>query len=665
MSKIIERTPLENFDIRVSQRSGATRRLIQRPLLNSEGVLQGPRSGKSEAVARDFLNAQKGLQGLSSSQASSPYLVLEQEFRTGNGGLTHLVFRESYDGIPVFGGQTQVHVLDDGSILRANLPRFAGGPKTGISHKITAVNAMRVAEDALGGSAIKASSAGRSPQATELTEDYYKDLPSPTQIYFPFDEYSELAWDLYVPDLDDGNVFHVIMSSEDGSLLYSRNLTVDTEPEGTAFRAPRSLSGSDAGVPNPDLDARTVESFTGYPATGGDCPAPIYSGGTDCWATFHGSPFNSYFTVGNNVFSGEDYNGDGVAFTSCSDPSGHLDFPFTNEWEVSGTFPPDSCAAITNIFYWTNVAHGWFYALGFDEAAGNFQEDNFGRGGLQSDRVTAKAHNLLNNATFVTLPDGSNPIMQMCLFDSARRADSAFDPDVIVHEYGHGVTNRLVGGASNANAISNAQSGAMGEGWSDTFAFSLMDDPVMGEYVTGNSTIGIRSHSYDNSPWTYGQFGNISQITLNGGFPVGLPEVHDDGEIWAASLYDVREMMASTDPTNRKDNFEKLLITSLALTPSNPSMLGARDAILLAADLSGSGTTSCDVWGPFADRGFGYSAQLNHVQSGSPNDAALSLYEAFDVPLTCHGYVLLPGPTVFSDDMVGSCQLSCQTQNHD
>ena len=154
MSKIIERTPLENFDIRVSQRSGATRRLIQRPLLNSEGVLQGPRSGKSEAVARDFLNAQKGLQGLSSSQASSPYLVLEQEFRTGNGGLTHLVFRESYDGIPVFGGQTQVHVLDDGSILRANLPRFAGGPKTGISHKITAVNAMRVAEDALGGSAI-------------------------------------------------------------------------------------------------------------------------------------------------------------------------------------------------------------------------------------------------------------------------------------------------------------------------------------------------------------------------------------------------------------------------------------------------------------------------------------------------------------------------------
>ena len=102
--------------------------------------------------------------------------------------------------------------------------------------------------------------------------------------------------------------------------------------------------------------------------------------------------------------------------------------------------------------------------------------------------------------------------MQMCIFDSARRADSAFDPDVIVHEYGHGLTNRLVGGASNANALSNAQSGAMGEGWSDTFAFSLMDDPVRGEYVTGNSTIGIRSHSYDNSPWTYGQFGNISRL---------------------------------------------------------------------------------------------------------------------------------------------------------
>lgn len=520
----IERDAYVNFDIRRGQVKELSRPYTGMSLFYPGRALQGPRSGSAQAIARAFLNNQNGRPGILRNVQSSPDLVLEQEFQIGNSGLTHLVFRQNYNGIPVFGGHVQVHVLEDGSVLRANLPALVRSPRTGVSRNLTAgsatpgisrsitsAEALRAAEDALGISASTVFSVGPTIQGSgasngKATDDFLKSILSPEQVYFPLNDRSELAWELFLPDLGAGKMFHVVVSAEDGRLLFSRNLAVEERPEGTVFRAPRSSSNSDAGVPDPDAGARTVVTFTGYPASDGDCPAPIYSDGSDCWATFIGDPVNEFFTIGNNVFSGEDFDDDGTVSTECSNPDGHLNFPFTNSWEDSGDIFGDSCATITNLFYWTNVAHDWFYELGFDEQSGNFQIDNFSRGGLENDRVLAVVGGDTNNAFFATFPDGTSPIMFMGKFNSPRRADSALDPVVIIHEYGHGVTTRMVGGASNVDALPGLQSGAMGEGWSDAFAFSLMDDPVVGEYVTGNSTNGIRRHPYNNSPWTYGDF---------------------------------------------------------------------------------------------------------------------------------------------------------------
>jgi extracellular elastinolytic metalloproteinase len=38
-------------------------------------------------------------------------------------------------------------------------------------------------------------------------------------------------------------------------------------------------------------------------------------------------------------------------------------------------------AAITNLFYWNNLMHDVWYQYGFDDASGNFQQNNYGRGG--------------------------------------------------------------------------------------------------------------------------------------------------------------------------------------------------------------------------------------------------------------------------------------------
>ncbi len=65
--------------------------------------------------------------------------------------------------------------------------------------------------------------------------------------------------------------------------------------------------------------------------------------------------------------------------------------------------------AITNLFYMNNMMHDIWYQYGFDEASGNFQENNYSNGGLVGDSVFADAQDGggLNNANFGTPPDGS------------------------------------------------------------------------------------------------------------------------------------------------------------------------------------------------------------------------------------------------------------------
>ena len=81
------------------------------------------------------------------------------------------------------------------------------------------------------------------------------------------------------------------------------------------------------------------------------------------------------------------------------------------------TSPPSAyrAAAVTNLFYWTNLLHDVHYRYGFDEAAGNFQVNTYDRGGKGNDAVKAEAQDGfgVNNANFATPPDGASPRMQM------------------------------------------------------------------------------------------------------------------------------------------------------------------------------------------------------------------------------------------------------------
>jgi extracellular elastinolytic metalloproteinase len=225
-----------------------------------------------------------------------------------------------------------------------------------------------------------------------------------------------------------------------------------------------------------------------------------------------------------------------------------------------------------NIFYFCNYMHDFLFILGFDEAAGNFQKINFANVGLGNDPVRARAHSgaVSGTANMSTGPDGQPPLMNMGLVVGSGR-HTAFDFDVVAHEYTHGLTNRLVGGRINAHALEELQSGGMGEGWSDFFALTIqsflqgLEKVVVGDWVV-NGAGGIRRAPYDDQyPFHYGQL-------------VDFPEVHDIGEVWCAA----RSTLGDDDSGYRLA--WQLVVDALKVTPTNPTFLDGRDAILRALD---------------------------------------------------------------------------------
>src|SRR5262249_4199278 len=277
-----------------------------------------------------------------------------------------------------------------------------------------------------------------------------------------------------------------------------------------------------------------------------------------------------------------------------------------------------------------NLVHDIHYKYGFTEAAGNFQVNNYGRGGLANDAVQADPQDGggTNNANFATPPDGQAPRMQMYLFtQTSPHRDRDLDNHVIIHEYGHGVSNRLTGGPANSNALVAVQSAGMGEGWSDWYALMFLQRPTdqqndgfgLGTYVLGQpqSGVGIRRQKYSFNMTT-------DPITWNAYNSDPSKEVHNTGEIWASALWDMNWLLINksgddaalppggTAAPGRGHAGNKLalrlVMDAMKLQPANPSFTQARDAILAADNALNGGADLLEIWTAFARRGLGVNA---------------------------------------------------------
>ncbi|CAE7145092.1 unnamed protein product [Rhizoctonia solani] len=319
----------------------------------------------------------------------------------------------------------------------------------------------------------------------------------------------------------------------------------------------------------------------------------------------------STVTSGNNAIV---YKGSNSNTTSQSSATNNYDYTF--DPAAAPADGPNVDVARVNAFYIANMIHDVTYRYGFDEASFNFQQNNNGRGGAENDRVLISVQDAsgTNNANFATPPDGQSGRMRMYTWTSTTpNRDGALENDIVIHEYGHGISNRLTGGGS-GRCLQTIEAGGMGEGWSDALADwaaqtdSTDKDFVLGKYVTKQDG-GIRSHPYstkkETNPLTYG-----SLRTLN--------EVHDIGEVWALIWHEIfaeliRKLGFSdkkNDPTGTAGNIVALhlLIDGLKLQPCNPTFISARDAIIQADDNRYGGAYKCTLWTAFAKRGLGNGA---------------------------------------------------------
>jgi uncharacterized repeat protein (TIGR01451 family) len=214
--------------------------------------------------------------------------------------------------------------------------------------------------------------------------------------------------------------------------------------------------------------------------------------------------------------------------------------------------------------------------------------------------------------------------------------DGDFDNGIIAHEYGHGISNRLTGGPSQAGCLANAEQ--MGEGWSDWF--TLITGSKESNVGTQRRGVGTYVLRQDNNGQGIRRYPYTTDMSIN---PVTFSTVaentavHPLGEIWAAVTWDLYWAMVEkygydASLTNKDaGNYKaiQLVMDGLKFQPCSPGFVDGRDAIMLADIVNYNGADTCLISTVFARRGLGYFAD-----QGDSDNAADGI-ENFDPIPTC------------------------------
>ena len=542
---------------------------LPKSLSNAREPLSAPSTDDPVDVAKGFLRTREDLFGLSDGDLEGLRLVGKD---ASSSGLVFLHFTQSVDGIDVYQGHVKVTLNKAGQVIQAGVGDIIPGLQLTAKPELSPRDAVQTAFRLLG--LDPPTDLERLP-SRQVRHTYFRN-PTGEQ-YNPIRvelsilpltvSSAQLAYRLFL-EVGAAQSYEILVDAQDGRLLLRHSLT-DSVGQARVWRK------------SPIAGDRELVDFP------------------DGWLSADGT-----VTTGNNVDAYLDTDGDDVPDSEvlpniedgrASSAAQLFDFPAA-EGTIGANPRNFQAAAVTNLFYFANEAHDYFYDLGFTEAAGNFQTDNFGLGGEENDGVLAESQDgrRTNNATFRTAPDGMPGRIQMGIFTRGTDQenddlDSSYAAQGVIHEYGHGVTIRIVGGPDDVGCLRGTQSGGMGEGWSDYFSNSYTDDPVQSAYLTGNNERGIRRQSYEGYTFTYEDLGNQ-------GF-----EVHRDGEIWAATLWDLRNELG-------QETTDQLVMDGLKLTPCSPTMIDARDGILTAQEATKGAGIRATVWEVFARHGMGFSA---------------------------------------------------------
>ena len=585
-------------------------------------------------------------------------LEVVDRYRSRHTDTRHIYLQQRYRGIRVYNALLNLNVSSEGEVISVG-NRFVPGlarkvevrpirltPKEAVEHAADQLNLeaprdLEVLESSLDGDRETLFSDGGIAHQPISARLIYQPLEDG-----PLDQGTvRLAWEVEIDSLDSLHWWSVRVDAETGDLLHQDDFVDRDQYEVYA----QPVESPHHTTPMPPADARTVEvnpfssstaSPFGWHDTNGDA-APEFT-----------------ITRGNNVHAYADRDANNMPDTGAdAEPDGGPTLDFTGGLvPIDLTAEPQTylAASITNLFYWNNILHDVLWEYGFDEAAGNFQVNNYGNGGLGGDEVHAEGLDGAANCggNFGTPADGSNPRSQSFVCNIATPSrDGDLDHSVIVHEYGHGLSNRLTGGPANSGCLGNAEQ--MGEGWSDylSLLFTIeagdeaADPKTIGTYFFGQGPDGpgIRLAPYS-TDFAINDFTYADTATV--------PIPHGVGTVWASMIWDMTwELIADHglnpdiygDWTTGGNNLAlQLVVDGLKLQPCLPGFVDGRDAILTADSILtgdgnlGSGGNQCAIWRAFARRGLGLNADQG--SSASRSDGT----EDFDLPPFCSNLGALP-----------------------
>jgi hypothetical protein len=629
--------------------------------------LTGPNEGAPLDIIHNYINNNRSALGLSAADLAD--LVVTDQYTDAHNSTTHIYLRQRHAGIEVFNGNISAHVAADGAIINL-YSDFVSGLAGAVNTTSAAVSpeaaasAAAAAMDLTVSQPITVLEAPSGADSRLLLSDggvSAMDIPG-RLVYFgegtdrPGQSGLRLAWELHIETLDFQHYWLLFVDAVSGELLGRMDLVIHdhfgeidghghsevSAGEGATVSAGVSRQGESApdsyevfAMPSeyPDDGPRVIVTDPAHPVA-----SPFG------WHDTDGAPGPEFtITQGNNVSAYQDQDTNGTP-NPGEQPDGGPTLDFTGAL-VPLDLTQDPLvyknAAVVNLFYWNNIIHDVFYMYGFDEVSGNFQVNNYGNGGLGNDDVRAEAQDGggTNNANFLTPVDGSRPRMQMYLWTlTTPRRDGDLENSIIVHEYGHGISNRLTGGPGNVSCLGNSEQA--GEGWSDWLALVLTakaSDTAttlrgIGTYVLGQPTngVGIRPAPYTTDMGV----NNYTYTNLPG---MAVP--HGVGFIWATMTWDMYWNLVDDHgfnpdfyapwSTGGNNLAIQLVIDGMKLQPCSPGFVDSRNAILQAdVNLTG-GANQCAIWDAFARRGLGFSASQG--SSGSTSDGT----PAFDLPPAC------------------------------
>ena len=397
-----------------------------------------------EDAARAHLAAHAELYGLSKVALDTARVVHVHD--TGRGGII-VVLRQEIDGVPLFAHDAKVLLRRDRSLVAltgglhplaiqsAKVARTFALPHAGaVARALSDLHALSVPSSALVPQALpgalkKAAGADAAPRLFDLKPAGQGGLAGlrlerparARKVYFTAEGSLIPAYYVEVFSVEEGaetDVYGYVVSAEDGRVLRRTNLTAHA-----AFKY--RVFADETGDKRP-LDG-PIADFTPHP-TGvpdGSYPAfvaPVlveidgFNGPGDPWLDDGATQ-----SRGNNVDAYTDHddsnNVSGGDVRATTTAPGELDHVYDTSQDPLAS-EEQMMAAVTQLFYTTNWLHDYWYDSGFDEAAGNAQTDNYGRGGQANDPLRCEAQDAYDdgasdNANMATPEDGSSPRMQM------------------------------------------------------------------------------------------------------------------------------------------------------------------------------------------------------------------------------------------------------------